>query len=189
MKRHVALLIIIVPLLVRPTHSAEMLFLMGKDAAGNKIVPTNTITIPTNEVLLFNGVPEIFGMQVSGSPLASHFFGYVFVKDSFRIQGTFDRSRSFPGPGELSFVLNLCDSCGTPSFSTLNTNSGAFIRLTSSLQNYPPDKSIIIPAGSPGGRISLEMSSDLLAWSPAPLGSYTSPTNHLFFRLKVERVE
>lgn len=169
--------------------SAEILQLLGKDNAGSRVVPTNSMTIVSNEVLLFNGSPEIFGSIRTGSPIQPYMFGYIFTKDTFRIQGTLDRPRSFPGPGELQLVLLVNPSGDTTAFSEWSNNSGAFVRLTSSLQNYPPDKSIIIPAGSPGGRISLELSSDLLAWSPAPLGTYTAPTNHLFFRLKLERVE
>lgn len=167
--------------------AGEILVLMGKDATGAKIVPTNSITIPTNEVLFFNGTPETFG-SMDGRTIEPYFFGCVFTKDSFQIRAPFDKPRSFPGPGELRFELLLCDSCGTPSFSLFRTNSGAFIRLTSSLQNFPPDKTLVIPSGSPGANIGLEMSTDLVTWAPTQLGTYTAPTNHLFFRLKLQPV-
>lgn len=169
--------------------AGETLVLMGKDATGAKIVPTNSIIIPTNEVLFFNGTLEPFGTVAgNGNPPQPYYFGYVFTKDSFSIREAFDKPRSFPGPGELRFALLVPDGGGSTALSEWRTNSGAFIRLTSSIQNFPPDRTVVIPSGSPGANIGLEMSSDLLTWTPTQLGTYTAPTNHLFFRLKLQPV-
>ena len=53
---------------------------------------------------------------------------------------------------------------------------------------YPANKTIIIPAGSKGGSLDLEMSTDLVNWTPTIPGTYTSPTNNLFFRLYLKSV-
>ncbi|TXH17579.1 MAG: hypothetical protein E6R03_03645 [Hyphomicrobiaceae bacterium] len=167
--------------------AGDVLVLIGKDAYGSKIVPTNSITILANEVLTFNGPLETFGVngEVGNSPPAG-VFSFTFKKDTFEIRGVFDKPHSFPGPGELKLDTNLCDACGSPSWATFRTNSGAIVRLTSSLQGFPPDRTVVIPSGSPGANIGLEMSSDLLTWTPTQLGTYTAPTNHLFFRLKMQ---
>jgi hypothetical protein len=167
--------------------SADIFVMLGKDNNGAKIVSTNSITIASNQVLSFTGSPQVFGtvstFTGSASPQPSY-FSYTFIKDSFQITGDFTRPMTFPGPGVLS--LNLVSETNSPApFNGWHNNSGAVIALTSSLQNYPPDKAVVIPAGSPGANIALEASTDLLTWFPAPLGTYTAPTNNLFFRMKM----
>jgi len=39
-------------------------------------------------------------------------------------------------------------------------------------ESFPPDKTIIVPAGT-GANIVMESSTDLMNWSPAAPGSYT----------------
>lgn len=51
---------------------------------------------------------------------------------------------------------------------------------------YPPDKALVLPQGD-GANIILESSTNLVHWSPAPLGSYTNKTANLFFRIRAER--
>ena len=52
---------------------------------------------------------------------------------------------------------------------------------------FPPEKTLVVPEGS-GANIVLESSTNLVNWSPAPLGLYTNRTGNLFFRLRADRI-
>lgn len=56
-------------------------------------------------------------------------------------------------------------------------------------ESFPPDKTIIIPQGTPGANIIMEQSSDLVHWTNSVPGLYTNTAiSHLFFRLRAERL-
>lgn len=54
-------------------------------------------------------------------------------------------------------------------------------------ESFPPDKTIIIPAGS-GGRITLEYSTNLTHWAAVHTVTHTNTAANLFFRIKAERL-
>jgi hypothetical protein len=53
---------------------------------------------------------------------------------------------------------------------------------------FPPDKTVVIPAGVGGANILLERSTDLIHWTSATPGVYTNQESHLFFRIRAERL-
>ncbi len=56
-------------------------------------------------------------------------------------------------------------------------------------ESFPPDKTIIVPQGTPGANIVMEASGDLVHWTNAPPSLYTNTEpSHLFFRLRAERL-
>jgi len=55
-------------------------------------------------------------------------------------------------------------------------------------ESFPPDKTILIPAGG-GANVGMECSTNLIDWVPANLGVYTNQPAAKFFRLKAERVQ
>lgn len=55
-------------------------------------------------------------------------------------------------------------------------------------EQFPPDKALVLPQGD-GANIILESSTNLVHWSPAPVGSYTNKTANLFFRIRAERFQ
>ena len=57
-------------------------------------------------------------------------------------------------------------------------------------ESFPPDKTIIIPQGTPGANIIMEQSRDLINWTNSVPGLYTNTAiSHLFFRLRAERLQ
>jgi len=55
-------------------------------------------------------------------------------------------------------------------------------------ESFPPDKTILIPAGTGGANIALESSTDLIHWTNAAPGPYTNLNTHLFFRIRADRI-
>jgi hypothetical protein len=53
---------------------------------------------------------------------------------------------------------------------------------------FPPDKTVVIPAGVGGANIILERSTDLIHWTASTPGAYTNQESHLFFRIRAERL-
>ena len=56
------------------------------------------------------------------------------------------------------------------------------------VREYPPDKTLIIPADTKGANIIMEASTGLVHWTNAPPGLYANPTASMFFRLRAERI-
>ena len=54
-------------------------------------------------------------------------------------------------------------------------------------ESFPPDKTIILPAGS-AGRITLESSTNLMHWTAVHVVTHTNTAANLFFRIKAERL-
>lgn len=63
----------------------------------------------------------------------------------------------------------------------------AFVTLEIPPESFPPDKTLIVPAGT-GANIILESSTDLINWITAPPGAYTNRTSNLFFRIRAQRI-
>jgi|ERR1051325_563549 hypothetical protein len=53
-------------------------------------------------------------------------------------------------------------------------------------ESFPPDKTLIIPAGT-GANVSFECSTNLLEWTSVWQGSYTNVPSNKFFRIRADR--
>ena len=54
--------------------------------------------------------------------------------------------------------------------------------------SFPPDKTLVVPAGTAGANIILESSIDLVQWTTAPPGAYTNLQSNMFFRIRADRL-
>ncbi len=63
------------------------------------------------------------------------------------------------------------------------------VQVMTTLSPYSADKSVIIPAGSKGGVIALDMSTDLVTWTPTTPGTFASTTTNMFFRIRLDRLD
>ena len=66
-------------------------------------------------------------------------------------------------------------------------NSAGYLTLAISPTAFPPDKTVVIPAGT-GARISLECSTNLLEWTEVYSTTHTNSPSNKFFRIKAERI-
>jgi len=77
--------------------------------------------------------------------------------------------------GPARFIFDRCRGCD-PALLTL--------------ERWPiidPDKVLVVPQGTGSVSVKMETSSDLLKWSSASNGVYTTQTGPKFFRMKVDR--
>lgn len=54
---------------------------------------------------------------------------------------------------------------------------------------YPPDKTVVVPGGPGGATVTLESSTNLIHWVPAAGGTYTNLPGVKFFRIKMDRIQ
>jgi hypothetical protein len=54
-------------------------------------------------------------------------------------------------------------------------------------ESFPPDKTLIIPAGT-GASITFECSTNLLDWNAVWQGTYTNAPSNKFFRIRADRL-
>lgn len=54
---------------------------------------------------------------------------------------------------------------------------------------YPPDKTVVVPGGPGGATVTLESSTNLVHWEPAVGGTYTNLPGVKFFRIKMDRIQ
>lgn len=54
---------------------------------------------------------------------------------------------------------------------------------------YPPDKTVVVPGGPGGATVTLESSTNLVHWTPAASGAYTNLPGVKFFRIKMDRIQ
>lgn len=119
------------------------------------------------------------------TPLLATGAKITYQKEGFPVfDSWFDPSAMPPivGPAEVRFSTTFDQTV------TLLPGSGFQCVMSYDPAVYPPNKSVIIPTGSAGADLALELSHDLVLWQPAALGTYTAPTNNLFFRLKLNRL-
>ncbi len=55
-------------------------------------------------------------------------------------------------------------------------------------ESYPPDKAVLVAPGAGGAAITLECSTNLVAWQTATNGIYTNQPAAKFFRIKLDRI-
>lgn len=131
----------------------------------------DSLTIGTNEsctILTCSKEDSYVTLTVEKDGGSVHYyFGELYYQ--FRMQ-------RFTVAGPAIVSLGFAPGGGPFSFSTLEVLPDL----------YPPDKTLVLPQGD-GANIILESSTNLVHWSPAPLGSYTNKTANLFFRIRAER--
>lgn len=54
---------------------------------------------------------------------------------------------------------------------------------------YPPDRTVVVPGGPGGATVTMECSTNLVHWEPAVGGSYTNLPGVKFFRIKLDRIQ
>jgi hypothetical protein len=62
-----------------------------------------------------------------------------------------------------------------------------FYTIEISPESFPPDKTLIIPAGT-GANITFECSTNLLDWNAVWQGTYTNAPSNKFFRIRADRL-
>jgi hypothetical protein len=83
------------------------------------------------------------------------------------------------GPATLRLVIDQAVGFSGYCFCTVKIKPDGF----------PPDKTVIIPQGTPGANIIMEQSSDLVHWTNSVPGLYTNTAvSSLFFRLRADRL-
>ncbi len=183
MKNVILALLVAITLLKQTSYGGGEIVIIGKDNNGNRVVPP-PIIVEAGQVLRVTRYAA-FGIASIGTstPMSAAQFKFTYVTDTFQIEDSLGQSLVLPGPGTLTISLNASEQKFSEGW---KENSGIVFAYEITPLQVSPDKTIVIPADSPGGTISLEMSSDLTNWTPATLGTYSSPVTHLFFRLKLE---
>lgn len=54
---------------------------------------------------------------------------------------------------------------------------------------YPPDRTVVVPGGPGGANVTMECSTNLVHWTPADNGAYTNLPGVKFFRIKLDRIQ
>ena len=54
---------------------------------------------------------------------------------------------------------------------------------------YPPDRTVVVPGGPGGATVTMECSTNLVHWTPAEGGTYTNLPGVKFFRIKLDRIQ
>lgn len=54
---------------------------------------------------------------------------------------------------------------------------------------YPPDRTVVVPGGPGGATVTMESSTNLVHWTPDAGGVYTNLPGVRFFRIKLDRIQ
>lgn len=54
---------------------------------------------------------------------------------------------------------------------------------------YPPDRTVVVPGGPGGATVTMECSTNLVQWESAVVGTYTNLPGVKFFRIKLDRIQ
>ena len=139
------------------------------------VIFTDEIAIGSNE---FAEVKSIYGPG-GGSGCTIYFIKNGVTNSS--------PTSLFIGGG--STIPNRLPTIAGPATIRLTGSGTAFCTVKIEPESFPPDKTIIIPQGTPGANIIMEQSSDLITWTNSVPGIYTNTAiSHLFFRLRAERL-
>jgi hypothetical protein len=84
------------------------------------------------------------------------------------------------GPGK--FILSM-DS------GTANSDSSAMMTVKIHPEAYDPNKTVIIPPGTNHVAITMETSTNLVAWLTATNGIYGGPESARFFRIRMDKLD
>ncbi len=128
---------------------------------------TNDVTIAANETV-----------EVVAYSAPSGLFRVAFIKNGTRF--------NFPNPDPVSFPLPRNIIVG-PVTVQMSGRGPGYLTVKIEPESFPPDKTIVIPAGG-GANIALECSTNLIDWVSAAPGIYTNQPAAKFFRIKAEKV-
>ena len=173
MKNHILATVVALLTCFASDLNARIVTLTGSDTKSN-----DSLTIGTNESLtiLSGGHRGSLGANVE---IDKDGFKRSFDLGDYNSQALTLTRMTIAGPAKIS--LNVC--CDIQEVSKLS-----FLTVEVLPDLYPPDKTLVLPQGD-GANIILESSTNLVHWSPAPLGSYTNKTANLFFRIRAERLQ
>ena len=153
-----------------------LLLLLATTSAEARIVTvtfTNAPGASTTNILEVQSGEILRGISMSTSEAT---FVY-FVKNDIQFSYT---GGTIAGPATLK-IVTVED--------WRNLGQKAYLTVEIAPESFPPDKTIIIPQGTPGENIIMEQSTDLVNWTNSVPGTYTNAAlNHLFFRLRAERL-
>ena len=140
------------------------------------------VTIGTNEVAEIRGS---FDSQDNGNNNSA---SNVEVRKGNQLM-RLGASQLSPGYGGYRGSISIA---GPATFSLkyasfLNPTINAFLTLQIIPESFPPDKTIILPAGT-GANIILESSIDLIHWTTNSPGIFTNNPANQFFRLRADRI-
>lgn len=140
---------------------------------------TNSISIGTNEVaVLRGGLDSLFVSDYYVQVIVS---GKKFILGSDLLNFQTTKPVTVAGPATLT-LTTLNPLAGRSS------TSSAFVTFEIVPESFPPDKTVVVPAGTGGANIALESSADLIHWTNAAPGAYTNLQTHLFFRIRADRL-
>lgn len=149
--------------------AADVTLTVNNNASLGVIKTSDSVTIGTNETatvvgVFYYGTDGMLEIVKNG------------ITNNCTVASLHPPSRSTVVPGPAIIRLN-------------GTANPVFVTLRVAPESFPPDKTIIIPQGTPGANIIMEQSTDLINWTNSVPGTYTNTAvNHLFFRLRAERL-
>ena len=142
---------------------------------------TNTLTIGSNETAIVRGgfdgkSPPDYYLEVSKA-------GEKIRLGESQLNFTSAAAGKPVFAGPAVFTLKTWN----PAQSRLAFES-AFVTIEIIPESFPPDKTLVVPAGTGGANIVLEGSTDLIHWSNSAPGAYTNLDTHMFFRIRADRI-
>jgi len=141
------------------------------------IILTNEIAIATNEVAQ---VVAVAGSSTHG--LNNYSLECFWIKDGVK----FNISLA-PGSPLGSYPVVIAGPALVRMTLPSDSFGSGFCTIKIEPESFPPEKTVIIPAGS-GALISLESSNNLIQWMDASPGAYTNVTDNIFFRIRADRI-
>ena len=159
----------------------------GQNRFVTPVVGTNTsdqVLIGSNEVAIVRSAYDPFSSGTSGGNFSLEIIKSV---QKFRLEAgalnynyvRVPQSYHFAGPATLTLINGV-----NPDQRGINA---AFCTLEIIPESFPPDKTVIIPAGT-GANIIFESSTDLIHWTTNAPGIFTNSPANQFFRIRAERI-
>lgn len=100
-----------------------------------------------------------------------------------------NRSSYFREPGQTAFSTPLFPLVvpGPAVIKVMGYGGMATFKITP--DQYPSDKTVVVPGGPGGASVTMECSTNLVHWTPADNGAYTNLPGVKFFRIKLDRIQ
>ncbi len=175
MKTLLALIICVFGFSAAPFAQTRILTVTVKSINATGNVGTNRWSIGPNESAeVLSAVTHVSPSGGSGS--------FAVEKDGLEFTVWSSRDFSNTPPGIRQVVA------GPAVFKITAYEGGTgYLTLAISPTAFPPDKTMVIPAGT-GARISLECSTNLLEWTEICSSTHTNSPSNKFFRITAERL-
>jgi hypothetical protein len=155
--------------LVLTSHAADVTLTVNNNASRGVIKTSDSVVIETNE--------------------SATIVGTFYVTSDATLEIIRNGITNWFSPANVSASTRGATISGPATITLFTSGSPTFVTLRIAPESFPPDKTIIIPQGTPGANIIMEQSTDLINWTNSVPGSYTNTAmNHLFFRLRAERL-